>query len=95
MELGLSVGWAEVRISWTEWLEDMGSCWPGSLPDVSHIYHLPRGPRKVHGLPVGCPIRVLQGRDRLVVLAFLMALCILMATVTLALLSLRDAHWRG
>lgn len=77
--------WAEVRINWMEWLGDMGSCWPGSLADVSHIYYLPRGPRKVHGFPVGCASRVLQGRDRLVVLAFLMALCILLATVTPAL----------
>lgn len=59
-------------------------------------YLLPaQGTKKGDGLPVGCPIRVLQGRDRLVVLAFLMALCILLATVTPALLSPRDAHWRG
>lgn len=83
------MGWAKVRMTWTEWLGDISNSWPGvrrrEPSCCESCLAAVRGPRKVLGLPVGCPKCPL--RDRLEVLAFLMA------AVTTPLQSLRSVPW--
>lgn len=61
---------------------------------MKHVFQLPRGAKK--GAWSACRLsKKSSSRNRLEVLAFLMALSILLATVTTVLLPLIGAHWRG